>query len=130
VAVLRHGYAPHGRDYVIEVHDEIGPEAGLYELIFTHVPECHCETRVKDEAWPRSWDDVFTDHDRWRAEGEPDGHVWLTWSHAAPGFRAPAWSQEAHAWTHRLKRPIFSMSVETDSFRIALMFHDVRVRRL
>ena len=49
-AVLHHGFAPHGRDYVL-----ILQAAGTYELILTHVVECHCQTAVRDDVWPVSW---------------------------------------------------------------------------
>jgi len=125
--VVRHGYEAHGRDYAFV----LGLASGLCEVTFTHVVELAYETRVRDELWPLSWDDIFTDYEQWRRAGEPDGYVWAApLSTAYPGIRAPAWSREAHAWTHRLKRPMFSMSIETDRFRLALVFHDVRTRWL
>src|SRR5688500_5261006 len=80
--VLSHGLAAHGRDYVLALQS-----AGTYELTLTHVVEMHYETRVRDDVWPRSWDDSFTDYATWQAAGEPDGYVWGTgWSLAFPGL--------------------------------------------
>jgi hypothetical protein len=131
VAVLAHGFAPHGRDYSFIIQDSIGPKPGTYELTFTHVVQFHYETRVRDDVWPDSWDDVFLDYQRWRSAGEPSGFVWGTnWSMAYPGIEAPEDSVEAANWTRRLGKQMHAMSLETERFRIALVFHDVRVRRV
>jgi hypothetical protein len=70
-AVLQHGLAKHGRDYVFVLQ-----AAGTYELILTHVVEMHYQTRVGDDVWPTSWDDCLTDYAAWQAAGEPDGYLW------------------------------------------------------
>jgi len=131
VAVLGHGFAPHGRDYSFIIQDSIGPKPGTYELIFTHVVTFNYETRVRDDVWPDSWDDVFLDYQRWEAAGAPPGKVWGTnWSMAYPGFLAPAASAEATDWARRLGKQMHAMSLETERFLISLIFHDVRVRRI
>ena len=38
--VMHHGFAPHGRDYVLVLR-----AAGTYEMMLTHVVEMHYETR-------------------------------------------------------------------------------------
>jgi hypothetical protein len=64
--VMSHGFAPHGRDYVLIVQ-----AAGTYEVTLTHVVELHYETRVHDEVWPTSWDDRLTNYAEWEAAGNP-----------------------------------------------------------
>lgn len=131
VALLGHGFAAHGRDYRFVIQDSIGPKPGTYELTFTHVVQFAHETRVRDDVWPNSWDDVFLDYERWQAAGEPSGYVWGTnWSLAYPGFEAPEDAPEAVLWSQRLGKTMHSMSLETERFRIAMTFHDVRVRGL
>jgi hypothetical protein len=129
--VMRHGFAPHGRDYsfVVEVG---GAERGAtYELTFTHVVQLKYETRVHDQVWPTSWNDVLLDYAAWEAAGHPDGYVWGTnWSLAYPGVSAPDSDVEAEAWSKRLGQPMFAASIETDRFLIDLVFHGVRSRKL
>jgi hypothetical protein len=131
VAVLGHGFAAHGRDYSFVLQDAVGPEPGTFELIFTHVVQLNYETRVRDDGWRDSWDDRFTDYARWEAAGEPDGYVWGTnWSMADPGFEAPDIAPAARDWSRRLGKAMHQMSLETNQFRIELVFHEVRVRRI
>ena len=104
---------------------------GTYELILTHVVELHYETRVHDEVWPKSWDDCLTDYAAWEAAGEPDGYVWGTnWSLAYPGFDTPDDDPVATQWSQRLGKQMFFLALVTDRFRLSLVFHDVRTRKL
>jgi hypothetical protein len=124
--VLGHGFAPHGRDYVL-----ILQAAATYEVTLTHVVEVHYETRVADDVWPRSWDDVLTDYAAWEAAGTPDGYVWgSNWSLAYPGLDAPDNNPVAEAWTARLGRQMYAASVETDRFKLTIIFHSARARKL
>jgi hypothetical protein len=126
--VMSHGFAPHGRDYVFIV--QIG-RGGTHELIFTHVVEMHYETRVRDDVWPGSWDDVLTDYSAWEAAGAPDGYVWgSNWSLAFPGLVAADNDPLAAQWSKRMGRPMYAMTIETDRFRISLIFSGVRQRKL
>lgn len=128
--VMRHGFAPHGRDYIFVV--EVGGTEGgaTYELTFTHVVQLQFETRALG-AWPTSWDDVFLDYAAWEAAGCPDGYIWGTnWSLAYPGVSAPDTDPEAEAWSKRLGQPMFAASIETDRFLIAFIFHQLRHRKL
>ena len=124
--VMHHGFAPHGRDYVL-----ILQAAGTYELTLTHVVELHYETRVHDEVWPASWDDRLTDYATWEAAGTPEGYVWGTnWSLAYPGLDVPDDDPIAARWSQRLGKPMFALAMETDRFRLSIVFHDVRTRKL
>lgn len=131
VAILEHGFAGHGRDYDFVVQDNIGPRPGTYRLTLTHVVDLKYETRVRDDVWPVSWSDDFIDYEMWQSAGEPSGYVWGTdWSLAYPGFEAPSEDETARHWSNRLGQPMHVMSVETDRFRISMIFHDVRVAHL
>lgn len=126
--VMSHGFAPHGRDYVLIV--EVG-RSGTHELVLTHVVETRYETRVRDDVWPRSWDDALTDYSAWEAAGAPDGYVWgSNWSLANPGLFVAEDDPAAARWSERIGRPMFAMSVETDRFKLSLIFHGVRHRKL
>ena len=123
VAILRHGFAPHGRDYHLVT--------GEYEYRFSHVVAQHLETRVRDDVWQRSWDDVFTDSAAWERAHSPEGYLWGTcWSLAYPGQTVSATSPRAEEWSKRLGRPMVEIRIETDRFLLVLVFHDVHIDKL
>src|ERR1700694_1596964 len=124
--VMHHGFAPHGRDYVL-----ILQAAGTYELTLTHVVELHYETRVHDRVWPVSWDDGLTDYATWEAVGKPEGYLWATnWSLAYPGLDTPDDDPTAARWSERLGKSTHAMVVETDRFRLSIIFHNALTRKL
>jgi hypothetical protein len=126
-AVLRHGFAPHGRDYAFVIQDSLG----THELTFTHVVHLQYDTSVGADAWLRSWSNEFLDYAAWLAGGEPAGYVWGTnWSLAYPGISLPGNSPEAEGWSRRLDRPMHAIVIETDRFSISLTFGDVKLQKL
>jgi hypothetical protein len=126
-AVLGHGFAKHGRDYVMHVEDCRGSNPGQHEIVFTHCVDAECESRVANEVWAKSWSEEFTDYQRWKDVGEPEGYVWGTnWSLAYPGLRACLNSAKAAEWTRRLGKPMFEATLETDRFFLRLIFHSIR----
>ena len=70
-AVLEHRFASHGRDYILVIEDCLGSDPGQHEVSFTHCVRADCETRLRDDTWPKSWSDEFTDYERWTRENEP-----------------------------------------------------------
>jgi hypothetical protein len=130
-AVLGHGWARHGRDYLIVVQDMLGSDPGTHELTFTHCVRLDYETRVRDDVWPISWSDEFLDYQAWLDAGEPGGYVWGTdWSNAYPGLSVPQRSDLADDWMQRLGKEMAEVSLETDRFLLRLVFHSVRWRKL
>jgi hypothetical protein len=124
--VMSHGFAAHGRDYIFIIE-----AAGTYELTLTHVVDLHIETRVRDDVWPASWDDVLTDYAAWESAGCPDGYVWgSNWSLAYPGLDAPDEGASAEQWSERVGKPMFAASIETDRFKLSAIFHGARARKL
>jgi hypothetical protein len=124
--VMAHGFAPHGRDYVLTLQ-----AAGTYVVTLTHVVEMHYETRVADSVWPISWDDVLTDYAAWEASGAPDGYVWgNNWSLAYPGLDAPDFDPVAEKWAARIGRAMYAASIETDRFKLSIIFHAARAEKL
>jgi len=132
VAVLGHGFVSHGRDYLILTETNwLDGKAERYEYRFSHVAAQSLETRVGDDVWLRSWEDVFTDYVAWEQAGHPGGYVWGTcWSLAYPGQTVTATSPRAKDWSERLGHPMVEVSIETDRFLLTLVFHQVHVRRL
>jgi len=129
--VMRHGFADHGRDYIIILEDSISRRPGRYRLTFTHVVELQMRTEVGPDVWRRSWSDEFTDYQRWEAAGEPDGYVFGTnWSLAYSGFSAVNDSALAAEWASKVGYPMFAANLQTDRFNLTLIFHDARLEQL
>lgn len=131
-AVMQHGLTPYGRDYFFEIEvASVATKPGRYELLFTHVTDITYETRVGDDVWPRSWDDIFIDYQTWETNGEPEGYVWgSNWSLAYPGISIIGESDAAQKRTKNLGKPFFAAKIATDRFSLTLVFHAVRHRKL
>jgi hypothetical protein len=129
--ILSHGFAPFQRDYVVE--SEIGGRSndrGRYRFTFTHTVIANVTTTVSDTIWLESWDDRFTAYDRWQASGEPQGIVWgVNWSMAYPGPTYVHGSLLAEQWTARLGHAMHEAHIETEMFRLQLVFHELRIER-
>jgi hypothetical protein len=124
--VMHHGLAPHGRDYIL-----ILQAAGTFELTLSHVVELHYETRVHDQVWSASWDDRLTDYATWESAGKPEGYLWGTnWSLAYPGLDTPDDDISAAQWSERLGKAMYAMAIETDRFRLSMIFHSAATRKL
>lgn len=63
-ALLAHGFLKCGRDYYWHIQDCLGSDPGEHEIVFSHCVQVDCQTRVLDDVWLKSWDDVFTDYER------------------------------------------------------------------
>ena len=130
-ALFAHGFQNHGRDYYWHIQDCLGSDPGEHEIVFTHCVQADCRTRVLDSIWPESWDDVFTDYEKWKVAGEPGGYVWGTnWSNAYPGLTLVEDSGAARSWSERIGKPFYEVMLETDRFLISLIFHAIQHRKL
>lgn len=99
--------------------------------MLTHVVTVNYETRVRDDVWPTSWNDVYLNYRTWEAEGAPDGYVWgSNWSLAYPGIDNLDETTITAQWSERLGHPMHQMSLETDRFWLFLIFHAARLERL
>ena len=136
VAILRHGFAPHMRDYDVVFEALWGKEKwadakGTYRLRFTHCPEATTTTAVPDAGWKEAWSDVFIDHAQWVAAGEPKGFVWgMCWSSAYPGLTYIDDSARARQWSERLGTSMHEINMETEAFQLRVVFHDVSVTKV
>jgi len=132
VGIFKHGFMPYMRDYYLEY--EVGgttSQAGLYRCIFTHCVVAHIETRVEPVTWLRSWEDIFIDYQAWLDADEPDGFVWgANWFLAYPGLKYVRGSKLAMEWSKKLKKEMHEAIMETEAFRLQLVFYDVKVEKL
>jgi hypothetical protein len=86
---------------------------------------------VSDAGWKKAWADVFVDYAEWEAAGEPEGFVWgVGWSTAYPGLTYIDESPRAREWSERLGKPMHEVSIETEVFKLHLVFHDFTVTKL
>jgi hypothetical protein len=143
-AIVAHGYAPHLRDYdvVVDVPAALPPGVpigdtvgsyimGRYRYRFTHCPESHVTTSVDDDIWRMSWDDVLIDWDEWEAADNPEGFVWgKKFADAYPGLSYVTDSPLAASWTERLGHEMHEVMIETNTFLLRLVCHDLRFQQL
>ncbi|WP_339914808.1 hypothetical protein [uncultured Brevundimonas sp.] len=127
-AVLNHGFVTHGRDYQLIIQDCISGRPGTHRLTFTHVVRADCQTALAPSGWSTSWDDVFLD---WERSKDMDGYIWGTnWSNAYPGITALNDDAEASDWGRQIGRPMYAATLETDRFKLRLIFHAVRSEKI
>lgn len=129
--VMKHGFADHGRDYVILLEDAISSRPGIYRLTFTHVVELQMRSMVGPDVWKRSWSDHFTDYKQWEEAGCPAGYVFgANWSLAYKGFEAMEDCASAAEWASKLDRPMFAATLQTDLFELEVIFHNAKLDRV
>jgi hypothetical protein len=142
--IVAHGYAPHLRDYdvVIDVSAALPPGLpigdtvgsyimGRFRYRFTHCPESHVISSVDDDSWRQSWADVFIDFEEWEAADNPEGFVWGVKSAASyPGLSYVTDSSLAASWAERLGHEMHEVMIETNTFFLRLVCHDLRVHQL
>lgn len=87
-------------------------------------------TRLSDDVWRSSWADELTKEFGPQTNWSGEGYVWGTnLSAAYPGFQPLEANPEAALWQEAIEKPMFCAMLETDRFRLTLVFHDVRVLR-
>jgi hypothetical protein len=130
VAILGHGFTPYMRDYDVLI-EAGGIDAGRYLYRFTHCPEVKVVTKVSNDSWRESWDDLYTEYQRWIEAGQPKGFVWGTcWSMAYPGLTLHKDSERARSWSEPLQKPMHEVTIETEVFLLQLVFHDLTIQKL
>lgn len=134
-AIYRHSYAPTHRDYDVLVAVMAAKPSGLgsytqgnYRYRFTHCPHTSATTKLTNETWRASWDDLFTDYESWGRAGHPEGFVWAQdYAVAYPGLSYVDDSSLAEDWTRRLGQPMHEVVLETNVFELRLVCHGLRV---
>ena len=130
--VIRHGPTEYVRDYDVTVAvvaakpDGDGSYVqGHHRIRFSHCPTAAMEMRLAPAVWRQSWTDDMIEWDAWRAAGEPEGFVWAQGAIAYPGLSYVEDSADALDWSHRLGHPMHELLLETNAYRLRLVFHDL-----
>jgi hypothetical protein len=124
IELFRHGFTANFRDYEIEVNRQDG--SFLYR--FTHCVTAEVSTVLKDDTWTRSWDDIFTHPERDDAWG--DNYTWVRYTVAYPGPTYHQGSARSSDWERRLGHPMHEASIETNVYKLTLVFHDLVISRI
>jgi hypothetical protein len=130
--ILRHGFTAYNRDYelVWRVPKSFqGPDRGCtYTYLFRACAEAQYTGSFDPSMFPL--DDTFIDYTRWQAAGEPNGFVWgVDWADNYPGATYVEGSARAAVWAERLRAPMHEVRVETNTYRLALVFHELCIQR-
>ena len=131
-AILSHGFTNFQRDYYFHIEaGGSGEYSGQYLLRFKHCYELLYQAVVKPEFIKESWDDLYTDFDKWKEAGEPEGFVWGTnWSMCYPGFTMIENSELAKKWTELLGKEMKEVEIETEVYKMKFIYHDWTLKKL
>ncbi len=131
IAILGHGYTDYMRDYDILVEANWNNNKGRFLYRFSHCVDVNLKTRLADENWRTSWDNLFIDYEKWQMAGEPDGFLWgVKWSMAYPGLEFDDEALDVKDWSSRLEKEMHAVIIETNVFLLRLVFHGVKVKKL
>src|ERR1044072_6086725 len=131
VAILAHGFTPYKRDYYFHIETMWNDNyAGLYLVCFRHCYDLSYKTIAGQEILIQSWDDCFIDYKEFEKAGEPEGYVWGTnWANAYPGFSNVSNSLKANEWTKKLGKEMKELLVQSEIFKINLIYHDWTLKK-
>lgn len=132
--IVEHGFTHYNRDYrlVAEIYGADGAQGSkgsrlyaTYTFLFRGCVEAIYRSVVVNGF---SVDDTFIDYDRWLAADTPCGFVWgVNHADAYPGLRYVEDSTRAEEWSTRLDLPMHEVTIQTNTYTLVLVFHDVTV---
>ena len=128
-ALLSHGYKDYMRDYELVVENIVNPEPlGTYAYLFKYGVEAHITTSLPDEGYRMSMDDSLIDFEA--GKGLP-GYLWgVRWSDLYPGWTLNLASAKAVEWTRRLGIQFHDILIETNVYKITLIFGELVVEQI
>jgi hypothetical protein len=129
-AIIQHGFMAYNRDYRIEV---VFTGADRVEhpvtYLFRGCVEAHYQNLVVPAAYPAFMDDRFIDYQQYEAAGYPEGFVWgVNFAEAFPGWQYIENSERASAWAQKLNLSMHEVKIETNTYGLILVFHDLMVQ--
>lgn len=132
VAIISHGFMPYKRDYFFHIETMWKDNyAGQYLILFKHCYDLSYQTIADENILLQSWDECFIDFEEFKRAGEPEGYVWGTnWANAYPGFSNMENSPNATKWSERLKKEMKELLVESEVYKINLIYHNWTIQKL
>jgi len=114
------------RDYRIEVARWADEEQGVpYAYVFTHCVFAETTSLLAAETWNASWT-TPTDLAAWE-DSDAVGFAWgVNWANVDVALEV-ADSQAAQVWESRLGRHMREALIETQVYRVRLVYHELRV---
>jgi hypothetical protein len=128
-AILRHGFVDYMRDYEVIVGSRDGPPyTDVHRYLFVGCAEAVCETAITPEWFVRSLpDDFVLSGPDYPEKDDPKGFIWgVRWAAAFPGLSYLPDGEGARAWSARLGRRMHEVLLETNAYRLRLVFADIR----
>ena len=124
--IVAHGFQPYFRDYQLLVERISCAPYGLFEYNFEGCMEVRYTVTLPPSAI--SMDPRLIEID---APDIPKSFLWSVGSvcSAEEGVTVSDNSERAVAWTERLGRPMFEIEIGTNVFALALVFHELTIRR-
>lgn len=125
--IVSHGFVPQMRDYRLVVERFEGTVAGRYVYTFRGCVEvAYCLTLPPDAV---SLDDSLLDATS--AAMPASAFQWHAATACVDGAATlAADSPRAVSWTARLGQPMAEVSIETNVYRLSLVFHDLDIQRV
>ena len=127
--IYRHGFVDYMRDYELVVGGRDGPpRTDVHRYLFVGCAEAHYESAVRPEVFAASLpDDFVLSGPDYPDKDDPVGFIWgVRYSSAYPGLTYEADGARAREWAARLGRPMHEVLIETEAFRLRLVFADLR----
>jgi hypothetical protein len=126
--ILRHGFTDYMRDYEIIVAARNGPpNTDVHNYQFVGCVEAHYQTKLR-ESFTQSLSDehVYSGPD-FPDKKEPAGFIWgMRFAEAYPGLKYIENGERAEHWSRLLGQKMHEVLLETNCFRLQLVFADVR----
>ena len=131
-AIIRHGFVDYMRDYEVLVTGLRPAHTDWHRYHFVGCAEARVVTALKPEGFAESMpDDNVLSGPEYPEKEVPAGFIWgVRWSCAYPGLSYIDDSPTAHDWSRRLGIPMHEVVIETNVFRLSLIFHDFRYESL
>jgi hypothetical protein len=127
-AILRHGFVDYMRDYelIVEGRDPVSRH-DLHRYLFVGTVEVAYELALPRYAVESFSDDLVPSGADLANIDVPDGFVWgVRWAAAYPGLKYRVDGLRAQHWSALLGCPMHEVSIETNVYRLQLVFAGIR----
>lgn len=131
-AIRRHGFTNYIRDYEIIVSGRDGPPyTDVHKYQFVGCVEAYYETTLGEWFNKSISDDFVYAGPEYPDQVEPDGFIWgIREALAYPGLEYVDNGERAAYWSGKIGRKMHEVLLETNAYRLRLVFADIRHSRL